>query len=176
VPPSPRDIPTVTTPLTVAPSGGFVKIGRGPGGGGPSAVTCRVAVAVDPVPSRTVRTSVCGPPEPVIQLKLALVAVPEVVKTCVPSSVRVKVIGVPHAPASAILTGTVPFTVASSVGLVMEAVNGAPITQFATLTARDAVPVLPAESRTVAITALEPLLGCLGAGAIEVGRDDVWFV
>src|SRR2546421_278954 len=137
----------VTRPLTVAPSGGLVKIGWGPGGG--PTLTCRITEAVDPVPSRTVSTSVCGPPAPVIQLKLALVAVPEVVKTCVPSSVSVKVIGVAHAPASAILTGTVPFTVASSVGLVMEAVNGAPITQFATLTARDALPVLPAESRTL---------------------------
>ena len=45
VPVSPRDIPTATTPLTVAPSGGLVKIGRGPGDG--PTVTCRITEAVE---------------------------------------------------------------------------------------------------------------------------------
>src|SRR5207237_5190710 len=110
----------------------------------------------------------------VFQLKVALVAVPEVVKTCVPSSVSVKVIGVPHAPASAILTGTVPLTVAPSVGLVIEAANAA--SQFDTLTTRAVLPMLPAESRTLAITVFEPLVSCLVSQAIEIGPDAVSFV
>jgi len=36
--------------------------------------------------------------------------------------------------------------------------------------------MLPAESRTLAITVFEPLLSCLVSQAIETGPDDVSFV
>ena len=78
---SPRDMPTVTTPVTVAPSVGLVMSGLGPGIMFET-VTRRVALACAPAASRAVSTSVCAPSAPaVFQLKLAEVAAPEVVNT-----------------------------------------------------------------------------------------------
>jgi len=75
----------------------------------------------------------------------AVLAVPEVEKIGVvpPSSRRVQVI-VPVPPVSLMLTGTVPLTVAPSVGLGIDAVSGA-----ATVTFRVAVAVRPPPSCTV---------------------------
>src|SRR5436305_357492 len=78
-----------------------------------------VAVAVRPAPSRTVRVKASGPlPAPaVFQLKLALMAAPDVVYACVPSMASVNVIGVPLAPVSDMPMATVPVTVAPAAGL-----------------------------------------------------------
>jgi len=77
-------------------------------------LTLRVAVAVRPAPSCTVRPSVCVPSLTVVvfQPNDAVVAEPEVAKTCAPSTVSVKAMGVPEAPVSDMPTLTVPLTVA----------------------------------------------------------------
>jgi hypothetical protein len=57
-------IPTVTVPLTVAPSAGLVNDAArgGGGGGGPLAIVIGIEVApVLPVASRALAVSVCGP-------------------------------------------------------------------------------------------------------------------
>src|SRR6267143_285749 len=114
-------IPTGTVPPTVAPSVGVV-IDAVSGGG--ETLTLRIAVAVRPAPSCTVSCSWCDPagtPD-VSQLNDAVLAVPDVEKIGVepPSSRSVQVI-VPVPPVSLMLTGTVPLTVAPSVGLVIDA-------------------------------------------------------
>src|SRR6266850_1862067 len=164
------DTDTVIVPPTVAPSGGLVNdSGMGVG---VVTVTLRVAVAVLPAPSRTVRPSVCGPSATLFEFQLndAVVAVPEVVKTWMPSTVRVNTIGVPVPPVSDIPTVTVPLTVAPSAGLVNDATNCWP---FAMLTTRGALPVLPAESRALAMTVVGPSLNCFVFHPIEIGPDDV---
>ena len=78
------------------------------------------------------------------QLKFAVVAGPEPVKTCVLSIVSVNVIGVPAALPAVMPTGTMPLTVAPSAGVVKPAISWP-----ATVTLRVAVPVLPTASCTV---------------------------
>jgi hypothetical protein len=120
-------------------------------------VTPRVAVAVRPAPSRTVRPSVCAPSATVVvfHANVAVVAVPAAVKTCAPSTVSVKVIGVPDAPVSLMPTLTVPLTVALAAGLVNAAVS-VDVVPFFTTKARVPVPTCPAESRTVAVSVCGP--------------------
>src|SRR5256886_9213805 len=162
------DTDTVIVPPTVAPSVGLVIVTEI--GVGCFTVTLRVAVAVRPAPSRTVRPSVCGPSATLLEFQLndAVVAVPEVVNTWLPSTVRVNTIGVPLAPDSLMPTVTVPPTVAPSAGLVNEVVYG-----FDTLTTRGALPVAPEESRALAVTVVEPLLTFVVSHAIEIGPEDV---
>src|SRR2546429_32965 len=157
---------TGTVPVTVAPSAGLVMDALSVC----ATVMCRMAVAVRPAPSRTVRPSVCGPSATLVEFQSndAVVAVPEVVKTWAPSTVRVNTIGVPLAPDSLMPTVTVPVTVAPSAGLVNEAVYG-----FDTLTTRDALPVAPEASRTLAVTVVEPLLTFVVSHGIEIGPEDV---
>ena len=57
------------------------------------------------------------------QLNKAVADAPETVKTWVPSTVNVNTIGVPLALVADIPTGTVPNTVAPSVGFVNDAVS-----------------------------------------------------
>src|SRR6266404_2033907 len=149
----------------------------GPGGGGVVflTVTPRVALAVRPAPSCTVRPSVCAPSatEVVFQANDAVVAEPDVPKTCPPSTVSVKAMGVPRAPVSDMPTLTVPLTVAPSAGAVNEAVSGAgppPPPAFCTLNARVVLPELPAASRTVATSVCVPL-----ATRVESHGSVTWF-
>jgi len=134
-------------PLTVAPAAGLVMnaLSVPP----PPTVTLRVAVAVRPAPSRTVSVKACGPlaAPAVFQLKLALVAAPDVVYACVPSMASVNVIGVPLAPVSDMPMATVPVTVAPAAGLVNEAPSGDPTPPplLLTVTPRVVVAVRPAQ-------------------------------
>ena len=93
---------------------------------GEPTVTLRVAVAVRPPPSCTVRSSRWAPGAAVevSQLKVVVEAVPDVVKIGVdpPSSRSVHAI-VPVPLLSLMPTGTVPLTVAPSAGLVIDAVS-----------------------------------------------------
>ena len=86
----------------------------------------RVAVAVCPAPSCTVRFSVWAPAgTPVVsQLNEAVEVVPEVVKIGLPRSSRCSVqLMVPVKPLSLIPTVTVPLTVEPSAGLVIDALG-----------------------------------------------------
>src|SRR5439155_16315981 len=144
-------IPTGTVPPTVAPSVGVVIVAVSGGG---ATLTVRIAVAVRPAPSCTVNCNWCDPattPD-VSQLNDAVLAVPEVEKIGVvpPSSRSVQVI-VPVPPVSLMLTGTVPLTVAPSVGLGIDALSGA-----ATVTFRVAVAVRPPPSCTVSCSWCAP--------------------
>jgi hypothetical protein len=171
-----------TVPLTVLPVRGWVmKTLIDPGGGGGGVVfvtlTGRVAVAVRPAPSRTVRLRVWLPSPTVVvfQLNDALAADPDVAKTCVPSTVRVNAIGVPFAPVADMSTLTEPLTAAPLVGLVNEAARvGVP--PLDTVTDRVATPTLPAESRTVAVTVCAPSGTLRVSHAREIGPEDVSFV
>ena len=121
--PGPAVADTVIVPPTVAPAGGLVNDTEI--GGGVVTFTPRVAVAVWPAPSRTLRPSVCGPSATLFEFQLndAVVAVPEIVKTWLPSTVSVNTIGVPVAPVSDMPTVTLPLTVAPSAGLVKDATS-----------------------------------------------------
>src|SRR2546427_6515433 len=126
------DMPTATVPLTVAPAAGLVKAAVSGGLVPPPlllTVTPRVAVAVRPAPSRTVRPSVCAPSATLVvfHANVAEVAVPAAVKTCAPSTVSVNVIGVPEAPVSGMPTLTLPLTVALGAGLVKAGVSVGPV-------------------------------------------------
>src|SRR5438477_1257773 len=171
--PEPAVADTVIVPPTVAPAGGLVNDTEI--GGGVVTLTLRVAVAVWPAPSRTVRPSVCGPSGTLLEFQLndALVAVPgvfEVLKIWTPSTVSVNTIGVPEAPVSDMPTVTLPLTVAPSAGLVNEATSCRPL---ATLTTRGVLPVWPAESRALAMTVVEPSTTFVVSHAIEIGPEDV---
>ena len=67
----------------------------------------------------------CGPSGTLLEFQLndAVVAVPEIVKTWLPSTVSVNTIGVPVAPVSDMPTVTLPLTVAPSAGLVKDATS-----------------------------------------------------
>src|SRR5882724_12638433 len=160
-------MPIVTTPVTLAPSAGLVN--DAVSGGGSVTVTLRVAVAVRPAPSRTVRPRVCGPLGTLLafQLNDAVAAVPEVVKTCVPSTVSVKTIGVPLAPVSDIPTVTLPNTVAPSAGLVNDATSGGGPPAMTTV--RLALPVLFVESRTLTVAVCVPPEAPVLFHGIEIG-------
>ena len=113
---------TDTAPLTVAPSPGAVNDALR----GPAMTMLRVAVAVCPAPSCTVRFSVWAPAgTPVVsQLNEAVEVVPEVVKIGLPRSSRCSVqLMVPVKPLSLIPTVTVPLTVEPSAGLVIDALG-----------------------------------------------------
>src|SRR2546422_5340049 len=111
---------TVTTPLTVAPSVGLVIDAVS----GATTLTVRVAVAVAPLPSRTVRPSVWLPNETLFafQLNDAVVGVPEVVKIWAPSTVTVQVM-VPVPLLSAMPTLTLPLSGVPGIGLVNHALS-----------------------------------------------------
>src|SRR2546427_320123 len=112
-------------PRTVAPSApGCVTATRSVP---PAAtVTLRVAVALRPAPSCTVRRNVWAPAgTPLMsQLNEAVEAVPEVVEIrVVPLSKRTRPLMVPVPPLSFILTGPAPLTVEPSAGLVIDALG-----------------------------------------------------
>src|SRR5436190_296792 len=112
-------------PRTVAPSApGCVMKTLIVDGGGCFTVMLRTADAA-PALSCTVRFSVCGPSGTLLEFQLndAVVAVPEIVKTWLPSTVSVNTIGVPVAPVSDMPTVTLPLTVAPSAGLVKDATS-----------------------------------------------------
>ena len=88
-----------------------------------------------------------------------------------PPSSRSVHVTVPVPPVSLMPTATVPLTVAPSAGLVNEARSaGWP---FCTVTTRAEAPVLPAASRALATTVVDPSLTPRVSHAIEIGPDAV---
>ena len=159
---------TGTVPCTVWPGVRFGKLTVSvPGGAALLTRTERVAVAVAPLASRTVRARVCGPSPDrlVFHEYVAVVAAVVVENTDVPSIVRVKVFDVPVAPLAAMPTATVPLTVAPSGGLVNAAVSAA----LCTVMMRDGGlgSLAPASSVTVSETWYTP--GSLKVTAPGVG-------
>ena len=112
---------TLVEPLTDSPGAGR----KNEATSGAATVTVRLAVAVAPVPSVTVRPSVCAPvaSPAVFQANVAVVAAPETVKAWAPSMVSVNVIGVPPASVAAMPMSTVPLTGEFAAGLVKKAVS-----------------------------------------------------
>ena len=161
-------------PPTVAPSVGLVICTTG--GGGVVTVTLRVAIAVRPAPSWTVRFSVCAPLGMLLEFQPndAVVAAPELEKIGAPPSTEsVKLIGVPLAPFAAIPTVTMPLTVAPSAGLVNEAVS---VAGPCVTTVRFALPVLFTASRTLTVAVCVPPEAPAVFHGIEIGPFDVVFV
>ena len=140
-------------PRTVAPSApGCVTATRSVP---PAAtVTLRVAVALRPAPSCTVRRNVWAPAgTPLVsQLNEAVEAVPEVVKIgVVPLSRRTAHVMVPVPPVSFMPTDTAPLTVVPSPGVVNDALKGPAMTML-----RVAVAVWLAPSCTVRFSVWAP--------------------
>ena len=155
-----------TVLLTVAPPVGCVTktLSVPVGGGGGVAtfetVTVCVAVPVPPMGSATFAVSVCGPLTTLVVSQEKLAPVPV---TAVPSTFRPYVYVVPKPrplpPVAASVTVVAPVTVALAVGAVNVTVGfvaGGGVVLL-TLTASVALPLLPAESVTVAVSVCAPL-------------------
>lgn len=117
-----------------------------------------MAVPDRPVASVTVACIVAGPfaEVRVSQGKVTWTPLTVSVRTRAPAAERVKVLAVPEAPSTQMLTQTTPLTVAPEAGLVMKTfrTDGG---ELATVTVRLALAVRPAESVTVAVRVWAPL-------------------
>src|SRR5207253_1150592 len=151
---------TVTVPLTVAPPAGLVIDAVSAGGG--ATVTDTAAVAVRPAPSVTLRFSEWAPlatalvSQPYVAVAPALTLWVESVVAL--SSWRTNWVGEPWALPAAMLTVTVPLTVARLAGLVIDAVSAG---GGATVTDTAAVAVRPAPSVTLRFSVWPPVATAL---------------
>src|SRR2546426_7799531 len=144
-----------------------VPVGGGGGGGAPfETVTPTLRLTLPPAASDTLTPSVCGPSATPALFHAYEVDDPEV--TCAPSTENAYAYGgVP--PLAETVTVTVPETVAPAAGLVKDAVSGGGAPALLTTTLMVVLPVLPAASRTLAISGCEPLPAVRVSYGIDTG-------